>query len=384
MCGIAGFVLNELRLKIEKPVWLVDLSFKLSRLKEGLPAIEQLSLIISTLNTKFSELMSCRVFFALQVDNEVWKAVRQLSDDLDRHETALVSLSLAGHTELDPVIERLRDMSWQLKHELLGNLEKISRLLNGRPGEKEFMAAYAIEHVLTALDRLEVRGRDSAGIYVQVGVPAHAAERFLDKLRRNPSFIVRAAKIDAGDRIVAVTHLETRGTVIGFTYKTANLVGCLGDNGAALRAVLSDDELFWSCLASAEQLDVLAHTRWASSGVISVANCHPHNAVIQGDRAEDTATQWISVLNGDVDNHIELKKTILEINQYQVDSAISTDAKIIPIACRFINSTSGHGALDSFRNALRYLDGSMAIATLNASKPGEVFIAQKEIGRAHV
>jgi glucosamine--fructose-6-phosphate aminotransferase (isomerizing) len=42
---------------------------------------------------------------------------------------------------------------------------------------------------------------------------------------------------------------------------------------------------------------VVAHTRWASVGEISVPNCHP----VDGDRSETSAVIHVC-LNGDIDN----------------------------------------------------------------------------------
>src|SRR6056297_11529 len=64
-------------------------------------------------------------------------------------------------------IERLKDAGWCLKTELIDNIEKITAL-NGtgapRPPEATITTLKNINAILNSIDRLEVRGRDSAGI----------------------------------------------------------------------------------------------------------------------------------------------------------------------------------------------------------------------------
>ncbi|MCA8977464.1 MAG: hypothetical protein KDC98_22265, partial [Planctomycetes bacterium] len=55
-------------------------------------------------------------------------------------------------------------------------------------------------------------------------------------------------------------------------------IGELGDNIAALRAAIMGDELLQLVLREPDcELLVLAHTRWASVGIISEPNAHPLN-----------------------------------------------------------------------------------------------------------
>ena len=60
----------------------------------------------------------------------------------------------------------------------------------------------------------------------------------------------------------------------------------LGDNGVYLRGQIRDDALFQHVVRlPLLHHTVVAHTRWASVGEISVPNCHP----VDGDRSETSA-----------------------------------------------------------------------------------------------
>ena len=116
---------------------------------------------------------------------------------------------------------------------------------------------------------------------------------------------------------------------LAFVYKTAAEIGELGDNTARLRAQIRDDELLHLALrADTAQASVLAHTRWASIGIISEANAHPLNQEeLDGDgRVDGSRAYTIAALNGDVDNYADLKA----LDGLHFPAEITTDAKVIP------------------------------------------------------
>ena len=117
------------------------------------------------------------------------------------------------------------------------------RPLGRRHVARPAIETYAsIQTALSALDRLEVRGRDSAGLSVLVeGHDLDLADPTVARIvgeRRDPLF--------AGGAV----HASGGSGQLAFVYKVAAEIGELGDNTAALRAAIRADELLRLALRS--------------------------------------------------------------------------------------------------------------------------------------
>ncbi|WP_051540688.1 SIS domain-containing protein [Ahrensia sp. 13_GOM-1096m] len=382
MCGIAGFISNEFSTETADLKWLLDLTQNGKALPDGVDAAGGLSAIVTILEQRFSDLMSIATLRAVALNADIEDSVRTLSEILSTHEKALTALSQAGRTDLDPLIESLRDYGWQLHAELADHAKAAEKLVSKAELQSStaLHVAIAAEYVLRSIDRLEVRGRDSAGIAIQIDVDENSVSSMSADLKTN--FDKRRKDTHAGDMSIYQEVRNDGGISLTFVYKTANLVGRLGDNGAALRASIAGDAVFWSIAANAKSASILSHTRWASHGVISVANCHPHNPSLTSDLQDSTDTQLgaMYALNGDVDNHMELLEEFVTKRDLAVDTAITTDAKIIPITDR-VSANMGNDRLEQFRAATRRLDGSVAIGCIDPFHPSTVFLAQKGSGQ---
>ena len=282
------------------------------------------------------------------------------------------SLDQSSNDAVDEQIElrnaalvRLKDALWSVWQDRIPHAEAVRELAGGGAiGLSAATAWSSIQTALRALDRLEVRGRDSAGISVMLSGLDLSSQRVRD-----------LAKARANDPLFMHGSVRIHDGVIDLAYKHAAEIGELGDNVRALRTALQRDELLHALLADerAEAL-VLGHTRWASVGVISQPNTHPLNSEETTARG---APYCIGVLNGDVDNHHQL----IQEHGLAIADEITTDAKVIPtLVARCMQS--GAPFAEAFRRTVASFEGSVATAAATAREPHRIALSLRGSGQA--
>jgi glutamine---fructose-6-phosphate transaminase (isomerizing) len=262
------------------------------------------------------------------------------------------------------MLGQLTDRLYTVLHDRVEVADGARALHPGEPTRRSALTYLAVETVLQAVNRLEVRGRDSAGLSVWVHLDEADRAALAGPLAGRADPLLRS-----GSAVVTADG-------VCFVYKHAAIVGKLGDNGAALRRALRGDADLHAALAlPSAAVTVLAHTRWASVGRISEANAHPVDSRVAG--ADDAGPFSIAVLNGDIDNYGALAKQVA----YETDDGgITTDAKVIPVLLsrRLAGSADPGSALCS---CLGDFAGSMAIAA-QAETDDEVLLAVKGSGQS--
>lgn len=107
----------------------------------------------------------------------------------------------------------------------------------------------------------------------------------------------------------------------------------------------------------------IAHTRWATHGIPSKQNAHPH---------VDNSNKFAVVHNGIIENYAELKNKLIQ-NGYTLYS--ETDTEIIP---NLINLYYDGDILKAIEHTLKDLKGSYAIEVLSPLYPDKIFVAKKD------
>ncbi len=273
----------------------------------------------------------------------------------------------AGLEAVNAAVIRLKDALWAVERDRLRTARAVADLAGSSPSVSAIEAFASVQAALSAIDRLEVRGRDSAGLMLLV---------------RGHGLDLDDPAIDAlvGGRLA--DGLFTAGAVrrtpeghLSFVYKAAAEIGELGDNTRALRAAIRGDALLHRSLAGDDaEVTVLGHTRWASIGIISQPNAHPMNSDELGRVDGPYVT---AALNGDVDNFADLKVS----DELRIAAEITSDAKVIPtLVSRRL--AAGDEPVDAFRQTVRRFDGSVAIAASASSTPGRLHLALRGSGQA--
>jgi glucosamine--fructose-6-phosphate aminotransferase (isomerizing) len=107
----------------------------------------------------------------------------------------------------------------------------------------------------------------------------------------------------------------------------------------------------------------IGHTRWATHGRVTEANCHPH---------DDSSGRVHVVLNGIVENWAELRRR-LEGEGATFTSETDAEAVAHLIAARYDGSL-----VDAVRAAYGELRGHYAFVAVHADEPGVLVAARKE------
>ncbi|MGD8284580.1 MAG: SIS domain-containing protein [Desulfobacterales bacterium] len=354
--------------------------------------------VIHSLWTAVQTLKGEDRFFSIFTSLDDQKSLENLTQRLSgvAHDEAQSLAKHMGHIPTEKVkrmsarIEKLKDIAWCLQSEIIDNLEKIRDLSKGlreAPTLSALSMFKKINAVLNSIDRLEVRGRDSAGVSLMFVFTASEFED-LEKSLQQADLIQelnqRCYPDPLTNRGISIHHSNggsrKKRIAIAFTYKVAAEVGSLGDNIGYLRRQIATDSILQALSAYSPVHDTIsAHTRWASVGAITEANCHP---VDNQTRENSSAKNGIihTCLNGDIDNFQSLKADF-ERNGDAIHEHITTDTKIIPLQIqKYIRQ--GQAVDEAFRLALNDFQGSHAISMHTDLAPGKLYLAQKGSGQA--
>jgi len=289
-------------------------------------------------------------------------AVVAAVDSLDASWADTVSAGSGGEgANALATVGAVRDAVWSLRTDRLGAASAALDLAGGQTSATGAVGWSAIQRSLDAIDRLEVRGRDSAGIHVALTIDTAAAGDLSHLARRcDPLFT---------DSAVDVRAIGDDTTLVSFTYKAAAEIGELGDNTRAIRAGITADTALRRLMGiDGVRVVVLGHTRWASVGVISEPNTHPLNSDEVSDR--EPGPYAIASLNGDVDNHGDLRVD----HGLAIQNKITTDAKVIPVMWSR-RLADGLSPLEAFRRTVSTFEGSVAVCGQCAVDTDAVLLA---------
>ncbi len=158
--------------------------------------------------------------------------------------------------------------------------------------------------------------------------------------------------------ISGLERLEYRG------YDSAGI--CVA-NGERLVTVKAEGKL--SCLR--EKVDVnrekgccgIGHTRWATHGVPSEANAHPH---LSPDG------RFAVVHNGIIENYVELRQMLTE-KGFSFRS--ETDTEVIPLLMQALYNGD---VMETLFDVASHLMGSYALAVVSSYTPGVIYAARKD------
>jgi len=107
----------------------------------------------------------------------------------------------------------------------------------------------------------------------------------------------------------------------------------------------------------------IAHTRWATHGIPSEANAHPH-----------VSSQRIAVVhNGIIENHESLREELKQKGYvFSSETDTETIVHLIHDCLKEVDSL-----IEAVRKATNYLDGAYGIAVIDATSPNSMIVARQ-------
>jgi len=155
----------------------------------------------------------------------------------------------------------------------------------------------------------------------------------------------------AGISVIADGHLES--------------VRAVGNLNALREAVSERDAAEGGVATAAPPATTgIGHTRWATHGLVTEENAHPHF---------DAEDRVHVVVNGIVENYLELK-TELQAR----GAAFTSDTDVEVIAHLIAEQLSEHGLVEATRLAYNRLRGHYSFVAVAADEPGLLVAARKE------
>lgn len=255
--------------------------------------------------------------------------------------------------------QKLLDAHWFLSTEVAKLYRQVFEFMKGCDGPDHALLFYKnLSLVLNSIAYLETRGRDSLGIAVQWvgGSSGENRYRMLNQ-DRNHSFFYEFRQSEA---------------VYTYLFRTANRVGALGENVAAVRKlILEEDSLHERVLnENFKSVIITAHTRWASAGEVSLANCHPLSS--RWNNRADSGSHFLVVMNGDIYNHREIVAQQSENLKSEWDPECTTDG--LAVVSAFQNKKL---SAEKVSEICRDFEGSYALALLSSENPGFIYLVNQ-------
>ena len=288
--------------------------------------------------------------------NEISKLIKKIEELNNKRKNEFLKNNLDNLK----IENKLLDIIWFLDDELKVRYNFIkSFLFKEKLSDLSVTLLKTLNTILNANNLLEMRGRDSLGLYLNIILKNNCNN--LDWVKTN--------------NFKTNNFLKVNKNNISFSlvYKYHNVYGALGDNSENILEQIKSDKLFKNLLifGNFKNINIFAHTRWASVGKINHNNTHP---LINLNHISKSIPTVFTSMNGDINNYEEIIKKNVVKSKY-LNKNINSDT----LAVSYLFSK-----LDNFRknklifDLFNFLEGSFATFITSDLDFSKIVIAKKE------
>ena len=360
MCGIAGTVYNHKFLEGKKVI-VSDIEDALNLLDENG------SEVLLDLAWKYKSNIN---FIRYCKDNVERKKIEDLSLRVQeeavnkRDEISKIdkSKTLEPYKTAVKEFENIMDAHWFLSEEIerwVSTIEELSCRDIKKLSNEQIIFYKDVCKVIHAIDnRLELRGRDSLGLSVVIKSEKFNNKKSLENIDETYNF-----------------YTSGEDEVHTFTFKTCSSIGGLGDNAREIKDLLKKNKYFNRLIQNTKIISatIMAHTRWASVGAVTIENAHPTTLI---NNTSNNKFEILSLLNGDIYNYKEVIDESKKIFKSTIEqSTCSNDSLAIPsylLKDKMID-------FDVLSKMSSDLSGSFAIALQHTNNPEKISLIKKGI-----
>ena len=277
------------------------------------------------------------------------------------------SSSLQSYKEKVKDWESLVDAHWFFSHEINKTkvlIEFLADMSTANISEASLILYRDITKIIHAIDnRLELRGRDSFGLSISLSSSHFYSAKHDDDYNNGSNEELFYSK---GNKI---------GTY-SFVFKSCNIIGGLGDNANEIKKLIRGNKLFSELVKGGlvSAATIMAHTRWASVGEVSLANTHPLGLV--DSNANKSNSHVLACLNGDIYNYKDIITDSKKTHFLSLDDS-STTSDCLAAPAFLLGKTNF--SLDCISEMATEFIGSFAIAVQHSDTPEKLFLVKKGI-----
>ena len=257
-------------------------------------------------------------------------------------------------------VEKIQDIIWFLDTELTKRYQFVKKFIKKDNYTDQFLIFLkTLNSVINSINYLEIRGRDSLGLMLNISLKKNKKNIFLIKRKFNykNNFI----------------KIKKNFILINIIYKTCNIFGSLGDNSKEIIKKIINDYPILKLLKTGnyENINIIAHTRWASVGKVNIENTHPIANV--NSRSNKLPTIF-SVMNGDIYNYENIISRSRKLKNVQYNNNKSNDA--LALSYLFTDNLIFND-MKKIKKRLSEIEGSFVGAVISDEEISKILIIKR-------